>query len=183
MVCLMKIFTKASWTITVVAIILAISVSSKAETQVHSYGCTDFPVTLNEVTLATQFKWGAQAFLAPERLVELIPLYAYPMHEINIDDFKKYLKQQVESETAQYPDYRIGAAVVQEKEVQNDWQASPFATATLDSATDTISKFYSSCADARNDKHGWYMVTDVAIVGLVEQAEILWATKTDLSGS
>ncbi len=162
---------------------LSVSVSPRADEQLHAYTCLNFPLTLNEVTLATQIKWGAQAYLAPELLEEIVPLYAYPMSAIDIIDFEEHFNRQVESRNAGHEDYRFGAAVIQVNDMQNDWLASPLASITLETAADAISSFYTSCTDNRNGNHDWYMVTDLAITGLIEQAEILWATKSELAGS
>ena len=43
----------------------------------HSQNAVNYPIILSDVTLGNQITWAAQAFVAPERLEGLVPLYVY----------------------------------------------------------------------------------------------------------
>ncbi len=45
----------------------------------------EYPVQLNDVTFANIITWAAQAYVAPERLEQVVPLFVYPEENITHD--------------------------------------------------------------------------------------------------
>ena len=71
----------------------------------QSTDCVHLSVPMNEVTLADKMKWGVQAILAPHQLENLVPLYAYPSGDMNIEAFIDALSQDIRAN-----DFFIGLA-------------------------------------------------------------------------
>lgn len=42
----------------------------------------EYPIQLNDVTFTNMIKWAAQAYVAPERLEEIIPLFVYQAEDM-----------------------------------------------------------------------------------------------------
>ena len=81
-----------------------------------------FAVTLNDVTLANQVMWTAQAIVAPERLSGLVPLHVYRMDRSDLDSI---LSAYARRDDTPEPDWHLGVAIVEEYQDSDVWRARP----------------------------------------------------------
>ena len=88
----------------------------------------DFTVTLNDVTLANQIKWTAQAIVAPERLSGLVPFHVYRLNQSNLESvFSAYESAYEYGGSVPEPDWHVGVAIRDHDEHsdRNVWRARP----------------------------------------------------------
>jgi len=147
--------------------------AQNAETE--SSGCVDLSVTLNEVTLVDKIRWGAQAVLAPRRLDNLVPLYAYPSGDMDIREFIAALSREIEA-----ADFRIGRAAVQNQQGHDVWRGSPLVElAGRLSDPDSLASSLNPCINAQNIDL-WYVVSEPLDNYNVDPTPF-WAVASELS--
>ena len=157
--------------------------------QAQSDDCANLFVVLKETTLLDKFRWGAQAVILPERLDDVVPLYAYPSGAVEnaansavdidanipppdrggevenaaIDNFWTGLQ----STDISVGDFRIGKAAFQNNRGHDVWRGTQLVRPN---EADSLGL----CIDW-NDDDLWYIVT-VPVVGLESSEEQLWTS-------
>ena len=84
----------------------------------------NYPIRLNDVTLVNQITWAAQAFVAPERLEGLVPLYVYEADGTNVETLLQEIGNASESDNLHF-----GVAIYiwdEQRDQQEVWRARPY---------------------------------------------------------
>ena len=90
----------------------------------HFPDVTDYPIRLNDVTFGNQITWADQAFVAPERLEGLVPLYVYETDQTNIENLLQELGNALENDNLY-----ISVAIYMSGEQEDQpevWRSRPY---------------------------------------------------------
>ena len=132
-----------------------------------------YPIRLNDVTLRNQVTWAAQAFVAPERLEGLVPLYVYETDEDNAQSLRG-LFDNVPANT----DLHLGVAI-HVRGGENDqpeiWIAKPYRS--IDELFAELGG-ENGVADG-NDDAGSLCIVSSRSLGEVPAVENLWIPEVD----
>ena len=119
-----------------------------------------YPVRLNDVTLRNQIVWAAQAYVAPERLEEVVPLFVYKYDEV-VEQLSALYDE------SSYTELYLGLAIQESCEDENNqdvWRVKP-----LHSFSDSLLN--------NNDKNSCLYIASSKPFEEVSAVENLWTAE------